>query len=160
MENNAEDRIIPVTSIDSGDLEAVTNDVHYLTTQIVNVCFYGIPGEKNDWVLIDAGMPRSADSILEAAEKLFGSDNPPKAIILTHGHFDHVGALVELVERWNVNVYAHELEMPYLSGVKNYPEPDPTVDGGLLAKAAKLYPNEAIKLGSLIKALPLDGTVP
>ncbi|MBT2685347.1 MBL fold metallo-hydrolase [Bacillus sp. ISL-37] len=160
MENNAQDRIIPVTSVDSGDLEAVTNDVHYLTTQIVNVCFYGLPGTKNDWVLIDAGMPRSADTILEAAEKLFGENNPPKAIILTHGHFDHVGALVELVERWDVNVFAHELEMPYLSGVKNYPEPDPTVDGGLLAKASKLYPNEAIKLGSSIKALPLDGTVP
>jgi glyoxylase-like metal-dependent hydrolase (beta-lactamase superfamily II) len=160
MENNAEDRIIPVTSVDSGDLEAVTNDVHYLTTQIVNVCFYGLPGSQNDWVLIDAGMPRSADEILQACEKLFGEDNPPKAIILTHGHFDHVGALVELVERWNVNVFAHELEMPYLSGVKNYPEPDPTVDGGLLAKAAKLYPHEAIKLGSRIKALPLDGTLP
>lgn len=142
MENNAEDRIIPVTSVDSGNLEAVTNDVHYLTTQIVNVCFYGLPGSQNDWVLIDAGMPRSTDAILEAAEKLFGENNPPKAIILTHGHFDHVGALVELVERWDVNVFAHELEMPYLSGVKNYPDPDPTVDGGLLAKASKLYPNE------------------
>jgi glyoxylase-like metal-dependent hydrolase (beta-lactamase superfamily II) len=160
MENNAEDRIIPVTSVDSGNLEAVTNDVHYLTTQIVNVCFYGLPGSQNDWVLIDAGMPRSTDAILEAAEKLFGENNPPKAIILTHGHFDHVGALLELVERWDVNVFAHELEMPYLSGVKNYPDPDPTVDGGLLAKASKLYPNEAIKLGSRVKALPLDGTVP
>jgi glyoxylase-like metal-dependent hydrolase (beta-lactamase superfamily II) len=160
MENNAEDKIIPVTSVDSGELAAVTNDVHYLTTQIVNVCFYGLPGIQGDWVLIDAGMPRSADMIFQASETLFGENNPPKAIILTHGHFDHVGALVELVERWGVNVFAHELEMPYLSGVKNYPEPDPTVDGGLLAKAAKLYPNEAIKLGSRVKALPLDGTVP
>ncbi|MFT9598631.1 MBL fold metallo-hydrolase [Mesobacillus sp.] len=160
MENSAEDRIIPVTSVDSGELEAVTNDVHYLNVQIVNVCFYGLPGAQNHWVLIDAGMPRSADEILQAAENLYGENNPPKAIILTHGHFDHVGALVELVERWDVNVFAHELELPYLSGVKNYPEPDPTVDGGLLAKASKLYPNEAIKLGSRVKALPLDGTVP
>jgi glyoxylase-like metal-dependent hydrolase (beta-lactamase superfamily II) len=160
MENNAEDKIIPVTSIDSGDLEAITDDLHYLNIQIVNVCFYGRPGEQSDWVLIDAGMPRSAEKILQEAEKLFGTNNPPKAIILTHGHFDHVGALVELIERWNVNVYAHELEMPYLSGVKNYPEPDPTVDGGLLAKVSKLYPNEAIKLGSRVKALPHDGTVP
>ncbi|RSD25130.1 MBL fold metallo-hydrolase [Mesobacillus subterraneus] len=160
MENRAENRIIPVTSIDSGDVEQIAHDVHYMNIQIVNLCFYGMPGDQKDWVLIDAGMPRSSDVIFEEAERLFGANNPPKAIILTHGHFDHVGALVELVERWNVNVYAHELEMPYLSGVKNYPEPDPTVDGGLLAKAAKLYPNEAIKLGNHVKALPLDGTVP
>lgn len=30
MKNNAEDKIIPVTSIDSGNVEAVTDDVHYL----------------------------------------------------------------------------------------------------------------------------------
>lgn len=126
----------------------------------MNVCFYGKPGDQNGWVLIDAGMPRSAEKILLESKKIFGENNPPKAIILTHGHFDHVGALVELVERWNVHVYAHELELPYLTGVKNYPEPDPTVDGGLLAKVSKLYPNEAIKLGSLVKALPLDGSVP
>lgn len=160
MENNFEDKIIPVTSVDSGNVEPVTNDLHYLNIQIVNVCFYGQPGDQNDWVLIDAGMPRSAENLIQEAEKLFGKNNPPKAIILTHGHFDHVGALVELVEHWNVDVYAHEMELPYLSGVKNYPEPDPTVDGGLLAKVSKLYPNEAIKLGSSAKALPLDGTVP
>jgi glyoxylase-like metal-dependent hydrolase (beta-lactamase superfamily II) len=160
MENNFEDKIIPVTSVDSGNVEPVTNDLHYLNIQIVNVCFFGQPGDQNDWVLIDAGMPRSAEKLIQEAEKLFGKNNPPKAIILTHGHFDHVGALVELVEHWNVDVYAHEMELPYLSGVKNYPEPDPTVDGGLLAKVSKLYPNEAIKLGSSAKALPHDGTVP
>lgn len=160
MENNFEDKIIPVTSVDSGNVEPVTNDLHYLNIQIVNVCFFGHPGDQNDWVLIDAGMPRSSEKLIQEAENLFGKNNPPKAIILTHGHFDHVGALVELVEHWNVDVYAHEMELPYLSGVKNYPEPDPTVDGGLLAKVSKLYPNEAIKLGSSAKALPLDGTVP
>lgn len=160
MENNFEDKIIPVTSVDSGNVEPVAHDLHYLNIQIVNVCFFGQPGDQNDWVLIDAGMPRSAENLIQEAEKLFGKNNPPKAIILTHGHFDHVGALVELVEHWNVDVYAHEMELPYLSGVKNYPEPDPTVDGGLLAKVSKLYPNEAIKLGSSAKALPLDGTVP
>ncbi len=160
MENNADDLFIPVTSIDSGDIEQVTDDVHYMNIQIVNVCFYRMPGDRNEWVLIDAGMPRSTDAILQAAEKLFGANNPPKAIILTHGHFDHVGAVVDLAKHWNVEVYAHELELPYLTGVKNYPEPDPSVEGGLLAKAAKLYPNEAIKLGNHIKALPLDGSVP
>ena len=48
---------------------------------------------------------------MSTAKKRFG-DIPPVAIILTHGHFDHVGALRQLAERWMVNIYAHELELP------------------------------------------------
>lgn len=160
MENPAENKIIPVTSITSGMVESLTADVHYLNIQIVNICFFGMPGDGNEWVLIDAGMPRSADHILQEAENLFGKNNPPKAIILTHGHFDHVGALVELVEGWKAPVYAHELEMPYLTGREDYPEPDSSVEGGLLAKVSKIYPNEAINLDNHVKALPADGMVP
>ena len=45
----------------------------------------------------------------------FGENNKPKAIVLTHGHFDHVGAVVDLVRKWDVPVYAHEAELPYLT---------------------------------------------
>jgi hypothetical protein len=31
----------------------------------------------------------------------------------THGHFDHVGAREKLAEKWDVPIYAHELEVPY-----------------------------------------------
>ncbi|MER2031113.1 MAG: MBL fold metallo-hydrolase, partial [Solibacillus sp.] len=82
---------------------------------------------KSEFVLVDAGMLNSANEIISVAEKRFGPNCTPKAIILTHGHFDHVGAIIELIEYWNVPVYAHSLELPYLTGQQNYPEPDPTV---------------------------------
>ncbi|RHW42084.1 MBL fold metallo-hydrolase [Neobacillus notoginsengisoli] len=160
MKNKAENRFIPMTSIDSGIGQQVISDLYYFPFQIVNVVFYGQPGEGNDWVLIDAGMPRSGDNIIKEAEERFGKNNPPKALILTHGHFDHIGGITELIEKWKMPVYAHELELPFLQGEQDYPEPDPTVEGGLLAKISPYYPNEAIVVEGDLRALPMDGSVP
>ncbi|MDQ0217803.1 MBL fold metallo-hydrolase [Peribacillus cavernae] len=159
-DHNLSQKFIPVTSVTSGDVQSVTSDIYCLPIQIVNICYIGDPAKSSDWVLVDAGMPRSADEIIGTARKLYGESVPPKAIILTHGHFDHVGALVELVEHWNVPVYAHELEMPYLTGKKNYPQPDSTVEGGMVAKMSGLFPNEGIDLGTHVRTLPADGSVP
>src|SRR5690349_3509913 len=89
----------------------VTEDVAGLQTVMVNVYFIenALTGE---WVLVDAGIPMSAGRIMRAAERRFGPNRPPVAIVLTHGHFDHVGSLRELADEWDVPVYAHRLEMP------------------------------------------------
>lgn len=57
-------------------------------------------------------------------------------------------------------VYAHELEIPYLTGQKSYPDTDPTVEGGLVARISPYFPNEPINLGQHVKPLPNDGSVP
>ncbi len=150
---------LPFTSIKSGAGQEVLPDLHCLTVQIVNVCFIGMPGQKN-WVLVDAGMPHAADTIIGEAEERFGPGARPEAILLTHGHFDHVGSIVELVEHWNVPVYAHPYELPYLTGQRNYPDPDPSVDSGLVAKLSPLFPVDAINLGHHLTTLPEDGSVP
>ena len=113
MNNAFENMLLPVTTITSGDGQEAAPDLYCLPVQIVNVCFAGNP--EGEWVLIDAGMPRSADTILREAEERFGGSKP-RAVVLTHGHFDHVGAIVDLVRHWNVPVYAHERELPYLTG--------------------------------------------
>ncbi|WP_251554109.1 MBL fold metallo-hydrolase [Neobacillus muris] len=152
-------KFIPATSIGNGVGISVLPDIFCYTIQIVNIIFAGNPDTK-EFVLVDAGMPKSADEIIRVTEERFGSGASPKAIILTHGHFDHVGAIVELVQKWEVPVYAHELELPYLTGKMSYPEPDPTVEGGMVAKMSPLFPNEPINLGKHASALPLDGSVP
>ncbi|RIX50896.1 MBL fold metallo-hydrolase [Paenibacillus nanensis] len=151
---------LPVTSVESGELHEAAPDVACYTVQIVNIGLIGAPGHS-DWVLVDAGMPKSADRIIEAAEARFGKGSRPQAIILTHGHFDHVGAIIELIEYWqDVPVYAHERELPYLTGQQSYPEQDPTVDSGLVAKMSPLFPIRPIQLGGHVKALPTDGSIP
>ncbi|WBF54950.1 MBL fold metallo-hydrolase [Lysinibacillus sp. JK80] len=152
-------KFIPATSVGSGVGIDILPDLYQYTIQIVNIVLYGEPQMK-DFVLIDAGMPKSADEIISVVEERYGSKSRPKAIILTHGHFDHVGGIIELIERWDVPVYAHTLEIPFLSGKQNYPEPDPTVNNGLVAKMSPIFPNEAINLGGNLKVLPSDGSVP
>jgi glyoxylase-like metal-dependent hydrolase (beta-lactamase superfamily II) len=128
--------------------------------RIVFVNIYMVETGDKEWMLIDAGLYGSAGKIKRMAESLFGADNPPKAIILTHGHFDHVGALKELLQTWKVQVYAHFFEMPYLTGHSSYPPPDPTVGGGLMSTMSFLYPKKPIQLGGYVHALSKDGHLP
>ncbi|WP_046180778.1 MBL fold metallo-hydrolase [Domibacillus tundrae] len=159
MKYGSDYKPVPATSIKSGQSIEVLPDLFCHTIQIVNICLAGNP-ETKEFVLIDAGMPGSADEIVSVSEKYFGANSRPKAIILTHGHFDHVGAIIELVKHWEVPVYAHELELPFLTGQTSYPKPDPTVEGGMVAKMSPLFPYEPIDLGSNVLKLPMDGTVP
>jgi glyoxylase-like metal-dependent hydrolase (beta-lactamase superfamily II) len=137
--------------------DQVTPDLTWLRYLFVNLYFYGTSAS---WVLIDAGLQGSALTIVEAAEERFGKGARPEAIILTHGHFDHVGAFPELFEGWDVPVYGHRLELPHLTGKANYPPPDPTVGKGVMALLSFAYPNGAIDLGTRVRSLPDDGSVP
>ncbi|MBG8552143.1 MBL fold metallo-hydrolase [Hymenobacter guriensis] len=122
---------------------------------------YYVQTSPTAWVLVDAGLPGSGSRVEQEAAQLFGPDTPPTAILLTHGHFDHVGALPHLLKRWpEVPVYAHTLELPYLTGRSAYPPPDPTVGGGAMAAMSFLYPKQPLDLGSRVHPLPADGTVP
>src|SRR5262245_56455351 len=141
----------------SDDLMFVAADVGGLQIVMVNVYFIGTPDR---WVLVDAGLPMGAGRIVRAAERRFGPGARPQAIILTHGHFDHIGSLRKLVERWDVPVYAHELELAYLTGRSAYPPPDPTVGGGLMTRTSPLFPRGAFDFRPWVRALPADGTVP
>ena len=139
----------------------VTPDVAYKRLAIVNVAFFGAQGAGDrQWVLVDAGLPATAPQIAKAAEERFGQDARPAAIVMTHGHFDHNGALEELAERWDAPVYAHTLELPYLNGSAAYPPPDPTVGGGMMSLLSPLYPRGPVNVGERLHALPADGSVP
>ncbi len=137
------------------------SDVAYKRLGIVNIAFYGKANAGDDaWVLIDAGLAGTAGIIRRAAEERFGKDARPAAIIMTHGHFDHAGGLEALAQEWEVPIYAHELELPYLNGTASYPPPDPSVGGGMMALLSPMYPRSPYDVSRWLQPLPADGTVP
>lgn len=119
-----------------------------------------IIGTEESWVVVDAALQGAADEIMAAAADAFGPDATPTAIVLTHGHFDHVGALSALVERWDVPIWAHPLEVPHLTGQEDYPPPDPTVGKGAMALLSFAYPHRAYDFGERVRPLALDYVVP
>src|SRR3982751_1934819 len=122
----------------------IASGVFYVPDVMSNVYMIGSPGAP--WLLVDAGIRGTGPWIKRAASRAFGQGSRPEAIVLTHAHFDHVGALQDLAEEWNVPVWVHPLELPYVTGMADYPEPDPTV-GGFMAQMSRLFPNGGINIG-------------
>jgi glyoxylase-like metal-dependent hydrolase (beta-lactamase superfamily II) len=149
-----------VDTPDEGGLHQIADDLAYARLAIVNAVFVGAAGNDARWVLIDAGIPGMAGRIQHAAAERFGEGRPPVAIVLTHGHFDHVGSLGALLDVWDVPVYAHESELPFLDGTTSYPPPDPTVGGGLMALSSPLFPAGPFNFSKSLYTLPADGSVP
>jgi glyoxylase-like metal-dependent hydrolase (beta-lactamase superfamily II) len=143
----------------SGDevvaLDHIAPDVIGLRILFVNL--FAVSGEQG-WTLIDAGLTGSAGRITHWARDHFGT--APSAIVLTHAHFDHVGALDSLQGEWDVPVYAHREELPYLTGDRAYPPPDPSVGGGIMARMSSLYPRGPFPVAAQLRELPADGTLP
>jgi glyoxylase-like metal-dependent hydrolase (beta-lactamase superfamily II) len=147
---------IEINDHDIVSLDNIADGVIGLRILMVNV--YAISGAKG-WVLVDAGLPMSAGRLRRWATFHFG-ETRPSAILLTHGHFDHVGALPDLVDDWGVPAFAHPLEMPYLQGVSKYPPPDMTAGGGFMSLLAPFYPRGPIDLGNDVQPLLANGKIP
>lgn len=141
-------------------IRQVAPDVIFLQSYFVNLCLVGTgSGLARTWVLVDAGLANSADDILSTAEEYFDSSKP-EAVVLTHGHFDHVVGLGVLLSHWDVPVFAHAEEIPYLTGEKEYPPGDPTADPGIVAQLSPLFPNRVINIANRVQPLPTDGRIP
>jgi glyoxylase-like metal-dependent hydrolase (beta-lactamase superfamily II) len=80
-----------------------------------------------DGVLLDPGPQSCEDTLLAAL-----AGERPKALLLTHIHFDHAGAAGALVRRWpDLEVYVHERGAPHMANPER-----------LVASAARLYGGE------------------
>lgn len=70
--------------------------------------------EKGDVVVFDPG--DDTDRIVEAVEKLDVPEKTVHAVVLTHGHFDHLGVANEVADELYSFIYMSKKEFEFISG--------------------------------------------
>src|SRR5512146_982648 len=101
----------------------------------------------DDIIVIDAGLmfPESellgVDIVVPDISYLLENRKHVRAIVLTHGHEDHIGALPWILTELNVPVYGTEFTLAYVE--------DKLEEHGLLADAAliEMRPGETVTIG-------------
>ena len=108
-------------------------DLEHLGREHVICCW------QVDDVLVDPGPESTIDTLLDAL-----GDEQPRALLLTHIHFDHAGAAGALVREWpDVEVWVHERGARHLV--------DPT---RLVASAKRLYGEDFERLWGEVVPIP------
>ena len=85
-----------------------------LVSEAYTNCYLVKNEETNEGFIIDPG--GSALKISRCIEQM---EMTPKAILLTHGHFDHIGAVDELRDRYDIKVYVSEQESKFMQNYNN-----------------------------------------
>jgi glyoxylase-like metal-dependent hydrolase (beta-lactamase superfamily II) len=94
----------------------VAIEVEMLTVgAIAENCFLVRAEGSQKLVVVDPG--DEAERILAKAAEIGGE---VEAIILTHTHFDHVGAVAALARETGAPVYCPEIEVPVLADINSY----------------------------------------
>src|SRR5687768_1803747 len=130
-QNSVEKRQLTATTETelSKNIFSVAPNVWRMKDIFVNV-FIIQNSHSSNFVLVDTGLKSTGPRIKKMIAEILKPGSTPMAIIMTHGHFDHRGSIQQLAGEWQVPVYAHHLEMPFLNGKSSYPPPDSTVGGG------------------------------
>ncbi|AWR85269.1 MBL fold metallo-hydrolase [Meiothermus taiwanensis] len=92
-------------------------------------------------LLVDSGMPQENQRLLRHL-----GGRRPVAMLLTHHHLDHVGGARMLWERYGLPIYAHPLDIPFISGEARRP-PFPPIPwlGDWIANSPRPVPKEALR---------------
>jgi len=111
--------------------------VHQMSVGPLQVnCFIASCSKTKEAVVIDPG--EEGERILLVAEK---EDLKIRKVVNTHGHFDHIGANLHIVEKTGAELMIHADDLPLLQNARNHaevyglsvnasPEPDRLLEQG------------------------------
>jgi glyoxylase-like metal-dependent hydrolase (beta-lactamase superfamily II) len=87
----------------------VAEGVHRIGEHFVN---WYLVEEGGRITIVDAGLPASWQSLLEALSKIGRSPGDVEALVLTHAHFDHIGFAERARVELGIPVWVHENDAP------------------------------------------------
>ncbi|SDM55475.1 MBL fold metallo-hydrolase [Lachnospira pectinoschiza] len=98
-----------MSKLDCRVLGMISTNCYLFTNDALDECIIVDPADRADVI----------------AQMVESSKAKPVAILLTHGHFDHIGAVDELRKKYNIKVYAADaekdlLESPYKNLSSDY----------------------------------------
>ena len=111
-------------------------------------CYIVYSENTNDGIIVDPG--GDADHIMEVIEKNKLKINH---IILTHGHGDHIGGVIDLKNSLNVDVMIHEEDAEMLRNG------DINLSTTMAMGTVEIEPNKLLKDGDIIKFGDLEAEV-
>lgn len=82
---------------------------HYVVGVVGTNCYFIVNEQTKECLIIDPG--DNADAL---AQKIEAGGYVPQAILLTHGHFDHIMGVEGLRGRYDLPVYVHEADAEML----------------------------------------------
>jgi glyoxylase-like metal-dependent hydrolase (beta-lactamase superfamily II) len=90
-------------------------------------------------IMVDGGAPKKAKEFTKAIEKIGINTHDIKLIILTHGHWDHIGSVKEIKELTGAKIALHHLEKEWLEKSLKQMPPGVTAWGNIFVKIMAMF---------------------
>ncbi|MFT3662797.1 MAG: MBL fold metallo-hydrolase [Gordonia sp. (in: high G+C Gram-positive bacteria)] len=91
-------------------INQVSDSVHVVAGTNVN---WALVGSGSGVTLVDAGYPGDTDDVLKSVREVGHTLDEVSAVLVTHAHLDHIGAIPTLVEKIGMPVYTGGAEVPH-----------------------------------------------
>ncbi|MDO8722566.1 MAG: MBL fold metallo-hydrolase [Syntrophales bacterium] len=90
-------------------------------------------------IMIDGGTPKQAKRFMEALEKLSIRPGDIRLIVLTHGHWDHIGSAKEIKEITHAPIALHQREKDWIEKSLKPLPPGVTIWGHIFVRIMAIF---------------------
>jgi glyoxylase-like metal-dependent hydrolase (beta-lactamase superfamily II) len=90
-------------------VDQVSERMHFVHTEHVNWVVYAGP---EGFTVIDSGFPGQRELVVSSLKTVGCRPDDVAAVLITHGHVDHLGGGAWFAEQFGTPVHAHDAEVP------------------------------------------------